>query len=864
MPRSPQWTARFALLLAALASGCLDRAAPLDYGDPTSLSTPTSEGGIRAYLVSPGVLDTFHSPEVELVVAAWTEGDALPLEVHVSDPDDNEHAASAQGPVGPEQRFRATVSLLHGKNRLRVRIATRDGSRVRRFDYTALYDGSGPGLRLRLVASHDAANPCGDGTVVRDGITSLRAVCVRGEISTGASPVESGELGLEGAPSQPIDLDSQGHFAAPVMLATNTESYVVATVRDRAGAVTSAREPLIQDSTPPSLVVPLAAGAPLHTEADTLVIKGTVTDDHAVESLALQNGAGNAQSLLLAEAWQTTVRLEPGRNDFVFVATDVAGNESRAKLTVARDRLIRLGPPTAGASQELALDRLALQQLLSEDDQRAIEVVKIGLRPAITQALYAIREPERLGVDTAVWGQPEWNMHRLLNMTPDTSDLRGLSIEELLQIASAVGLPPPRLLADLLGLQVTDYFVDLPVATEVVLDQVIGTHPGIMRDPKTQEPQLSLTMYDILQDLSTLAPRFGPAGGHPGFLAGQSHSNVFEPGFLMSIPLRSNLTEFDGVDASAGRKDYLFRLDGDQALQFDFLSDRFSVVGLVDEPTVDLRLIMGENTAFSGGRHEAAGADSGACRLLPRQRPSLMRPPGKSSTSSRKPHTAPIAASSTAPDIYARSNTTRGSIKNATTIDWDRGWLDIRTSGGIGNPPPPALRMGHAHRGRGDSPARRRDRRGERHNIAFRLDKLPVGLSATELIAALRPTLASQQAELSKRLVGANGLAASGCDFYYVPGDGGAAGFLFFRAKGDSGSPYGYAKPGFFRDAALAERVSASGALAGTADTLHEKVAVHTGDVFYLEDDTGTVYRLEVNTVDTEGLQVRIAPGIAP
>src|SRR3954469_3820278 len=176
MPRSPQWTARFALLLAALASGCIERAAPLDYGDPTSLSTPTSEGGIHAYLVSPGVLDTFQTPEIELVVAAWAEGEALPLEVRVFDPDDNEHVAVAQGPAGPEQRFRATVSLLHGKNRLRVRIATRDGSRVRRFDYSALYDGNGPGLRLRLVASHDAADPCGDGAVLRGGITSLGTV----------------------------------------------------------------------------------------------------------------------------------------------------------------------------------------------------------------------------------------------------------------------------------------------------------------------------------------------------------------------------------------------------------------------------------------------------------------------------------------------------------------------------------------------------------------------------------------------------------------------------------------------------------------------------------------------------------------
>src|SRR4051812_6761029 len=113
---------RTSLLLALGGLGaCVDKAAPLDYGDPTSLHSPTSEGGITAYLVSPGVLDVFSVPDAQLVIAAFADQPGTELDVRVTDPDGNVRSAVASGAPGPDQRFSVPVPLLHGKNRLQIR-----------------------------------------------------------------------------------------------------------------------------------------------------------------------------------------------------------------------------------------------------------------------------------------------------------------------------------------------------------------------------------------------------------------------------------------------------------------------------------------------------------------------------------------------------------------------------------------------------------------------------------------------------------------------------------------------------------------------------------------------------------------------
>jgi hypothetical protein len=125
-------------------------------------------------------------------------------------------------------------------------------------------------------------------------------------------------------------------------------------------------------------------------------------------------------------------------------------------------------------------------------------------------------------------------------------------------------------------------------------------------------------------------------------------------------------------------------------------------------------------------------------------------------------------------------------------------------------------------------------------------------LSADQLVEALRPTLQAQEAELLELLFGSGPLGASGCDLFYVPSSTTGAGFLFFVSAQDRSGSYLYSRPGFFTDPALEQIASTSAALDGTADEVHQKVAVSQGALFYFADDTGAVYRLEITEV-TEG-----------
>jgi len=283
----------------------------------------------------------------------------------------------------------------------------------------------------------------------------------------------------------------------------------------------------------------------------------------------------------------------------------------------------------------------------------------------------------------------------------------------------------------------------------------------------------------------------------------------------------------------------------------------------VDEPAVDLRVVMPENPAFlRAGSTRLAGPDE--------EDPGFYR--GDSALWTSRPWQLEHIVAETTYRQYHRSyedtafeHTLRyaaGSIEDAAVVSWSRGWLDIQTSGGIGDPPAPLyvwdmlseVAQVRLHEGgllEGEA------------GLAFRLEHLSIGLTAEQLIESLRPTLEAQKEELSQRLVGDAGLAASGVDFYFVPAAEPDAAFLFFRAPSDSAREYLYENPGFFADAELSERVS-SKQVVGSDDTAHEKVLVRSGDVLFMRDDTSTVYRLSVVESGARGVSVRIVPEPVP
>ena len=89
------------------------------------------------------------------------------------------------------------------------------------------------------------------------------------------------------------------------------------------------------------------------------------------------------------------------------------------------------------------------------------------------------------------------------------------------------------------------------------------------------------------------------AAPHSGGRGRRGRSAVLEPGFLLTFPVHSNLTQYDAIDLSRAAKDFLFLLEGERVLDFNILTDAFAVVGLVDEPTIDLRFLLAESATLA-------------------------------------------------------------------------------------------------------------------------------------------------------------------------------------------------------------------------------------------------------------------------
>ena len=100
---------------------------------------------------------------------------------------------------------------------------------------------------------------------------------------------------------------------------------------------------------------------------------------------------------------------------------------------------------------------------------------------------------------------------------------------------------------------------------------------------------------------------------------------------------------------------------------------------------------------------------------------------------------------------------------------------------------------------------------------------------------------------------------ASTASWRLVPAQEGEAALLFFRAAGDTDEPYGYARPGFFADRQLTERLSTTAPLPGTDDDVHEKVRLAAGATLYLEDDEARRYELVVEAVTSDSAALAVA-----
>ena len=448
----------------------------------------------------------------------------------------------------------------------------------------------------------------------------------------------------------------------------------------------------------------------------------------------------------------------------------------------------------------------------------------------------------------------EFSMVRILTMTPANSVVDGTSLDGVAGISNFLALFTggfPEMLAESLKIATTDEFLDTQSVVASLRQNLIATHPEVSADGK-----ITITLADALANMETLSARLGPVGDHPGILVADypTYGEVFGPDFQMSVVAESNLRVLDGVDLSGG-KDFLSVVADvtgptfDDPAEFDFNDpDRFSLSGLTPSPTLDLRFAIYENDEFIPACTSEVNA---ACV---NNKPGL--PIGNNLVWTLDPWELEYIVAYAGTLKY----TTLESVVTKLFIDLVKvgkdgnpaGWADFNVPLGFLFDEPPGqfvwemineVAQHDLHHLNPQGPATFAEGTA---NVEFTLDDIPVGITGEEAADAVRPFLQAQASEIAGYLLGNYKENNGPVDFYYRRADD-AQPYLFWVAPEDllDGAAYGWAKPGFYADPGLSEKLSSTDV--GVGDGSHEKLRVEAGETtVYAADDEGDLYRIRI------------------
>lgn len=483
---------------------------------------------------------------------------------------------------------------------------------------------------------------------------------------------------------------------------------------------------------PTAAIVYPEDGAP-HTES-FIEIHGTATDAEAV-----QVTVDDEPPLIAAggNVWRTTVQLPEGAHRITVRALSRGDCPDGPSVThsVVQGRRVTLLEPPPGNEVELRLDRLALEELLPPEAQAQITLTRLDLRPLVLNALAALEDPDAWGFDISDWGDAEHNLASLLVMSPDSANLDGTGLAALMRLSGQLGLPPARILSDMLRLPIEQRFLAPEIVADVMIDNLIGTHPAFVNFDGT----MPVTLYDGLADLEPLLDTYGPSGTHPGFLAAPPSAELFTPAFAMIVRGRGNVNVRPGLLPGRGFKSHVdLPPEGTAILELDFQDPAtFQIVGLHPEPRAQLTLEVQE---FDGWVPTLGG-------LSPGHEWTLEAIVGEASRR---------AFSGLWPDGYELPPYDLGNIENAASIEWDDGFVTVSVVADLGPPPEPSfiwdliLEVAQARMHDGaDGPLDEGDA-----NVLLALPPLPIGLTAEQLVDTMRPVLEDQREQMVDLMVG--------------------------------------------------------------------------------------------------------------
>lgn len=505
---------------------------------------------------------------------------------------------------------------------------------------------------------------------------------------------------------------------------------------------------------------------------------------------------------------------------------------------------------------------------------------------------------------------PQYRMVALLTMTPANANVRGTSLSDFEQLfvknPNLFNVGFPELLAGSLFCEgtpaeqkqcadnppvglLTRPFIPTELLGATLKSTLLASHPNI----GNSEGKLPITLYDALMDMQPLADKLGPVGEHPGLLVPDDQdfttkSDALTPAFKMIATADSNLRRVDGIDASEGAGEMFLSLS-DAPVAFDFNDpERVQFEGIAAAPTVDMRMQIAElptsvpacqasnlldEACWPNAPDSPLGSDY-VWSQAPWSFEYIVATAGYAAYSARvfdhcyvnfDPCLAgvSIGAGST-PAGWSVFQTDFMSVKvPAPQYLWellldiaqlavhDFECLDTKDYDNDGDKTELLACAGPNDADPSNDPDLEIDEGMMRP--VFALKGVPIGLTADEMIAQIRPTLQAQADKIADVILGNYWTSNSRLDFYYRrAGDGGPP-YLFFVGpedkRPDAGDPtqiaaYSYAKPGFYADPELKQKLSAT-EIDGVADTTHEKYRLPEGEsTLYIQDDVGDTYQL--------------------
>ncbi|MCB9544143.1 MAG: hypothetical protein H6703_17070 [Myxococcales bacterium] len=450
------------------------------------------------------------------------------------------------------------------------------------------------------------------------------------------------------------------------------------------------------------------------------------------------------------------------------------------------------------------------------------------------------------------------NLVALLQMSPQTADLSGTSMEALLELAPNIGFSVPEVLGLALGVEPDQAFLSPADVGAAMVEFVIGSHPNARVRPGPITPsnpeglypvapgKLPVFLDDVLSDLRTLQRRYGPYAAenawHPGFIAGPVEATLFEEDLVMVVKANTNGAPDKGIDLETASIAGVNSIDDSPETLFDFSDpDWLNIEGsFVDPPRIGRMLFaLGEDPRFIRGGTNPEPAPRGDGEVWAAAPYTLERVVAEAAFARWRDHT-----------VYEEI-TRRAEGEPLLTLDVDHGWLSLATPGRVGEPPPATYiwdlitEVAQIRVHDGDIPE------GEA-NVSFVLEDVALGLSMADLIGGVKRSLQADPAGLVQVAATLFDNTWGEADFFYRRPRGEDADYLFFIDASDipkdragvAVRPYAYQNPGFFADPALTMQLATRDVVDG--DAVHLKLRVSPGDVFYVADEGDRVFRVTV------------------